>query len=140
MEIGLVSCTKSKCDQPSTPGELYTESAFFRKARAYCENEHDQWYILSAKHHLLSPDGPSIEPYNETLSDAPIANRRAWAETLIEDMHSEGLFDDDPTLVMHAGQDYYDELVPRLPDNVSVRIPTEGLTQGKTLAWYNDHL
>lgn len=140
MEIGLVSCTKSKQDRPQPPQDLYTESTFFKKARGYCEANHDQWYILSAKHHLLAPDGPPIEPNNETLSGALVAKRREWAETTVEEMRSKGLFENDPTLVIHAGKDYYEELLPRLPDNVSVRIPTEGLAQGEILAWYNDHL
>lgn len=62
MEIGLVSYTKSKREQASRPAELYMESAFFRKAREYVEANHDQWFILSAKHGLLEPDGPPIEP------------------------------------------------------------------------------
>jgi hypothetical protein len=140
MEIGLVSCTKSKRDQPATPRDLYSPSTFFQKARAYCEANHDQWYILSAKHHLLDPDGSPIEPYDETLSGAPIAQRREWAEATVEEMRAEGIFDNDPILVIHAGKDYYGELVPRLPDTVSIQIPTEGLAQGEKLAWYNDHL
>jgi hypothetical protein len=35
MEIGLVSCTKSKSEQAARPAELYMESALFRKARKY---------------------------------------------------------------------------------------------------------
>jgi hypothetical protein len=140
MEIGLVSCTKSKQDHPQPPQDLYMESTFFKKARAHCEANHDQWYILSAKHHLLAPDGPPIDPYNETLSGARVAKRREWAETTVEEMRSEGLFENGPTFVIHTGKDYYGELLPRLPDNVSVRIPTEGLAQGEKLAWYNDHL
>lgn len=140
MEVGLVSCTKSKQDHPEPPQDLYTESAFFRKARAYCEANHDRWYILSAKHHLLSPDGPPIEPYDETLSGAPVAEQREWAEETAEQLEKEGVFSSDTTLVIHAGHDYYDELLPHVPDSVKVEIPTEGLTQGETLAWYNDHL
>jgi len=32
MEIGLVSCTKSKREQAAKPADLYMESAFFRRA------------------------------------------------------------------------------------------------------------
>ncbi|MFB9570731.1 DUF6884 domain-containing protein, partial [Saccharopolyspora hordei] len=67
-DIGLVSCTKSKREYATKPANLYLESAFFRKARKYAEANHDSWYILSAKYHLLNPDGPTIEPYDETLS------------------------------------------------------------------------
>ena len=51
MEIGLVSCTKSKREQAANPAELYMESTFFQKAREYVKTNHDAWYILFAKHH-----------------------------------------------------------------------------------------
>lgn len=63
-----MSCTKRKREQAGKPADLYMESAFFRKAREYAKANHDEWYILSAKHHLVLPDGPPIEPYDDTLS------------------------------------------------------------------------
>ena len=48
-QIGLVSCTKSKRGEPALPRDLHEPSALFRKARAYCEQHHDAWYVLSAK-------------------------------------------------------------------------------------------
>ena len=141
MEIGLVSCTKSKRDQPAKPADLYTESAFFRKAREYVEANHDDWYILSAKHHLTDPYGPPIEPYNETLSGAPVNTKREWAETVYDQLREEGLLVAKNRLVFHAGRDYYDELLPLLKETaVEVEIPTDGLRFGETLSWYNDRL
>ena len=66
-EVGLVSCVKTKRPEPTVPKDLYT-SDYFRKMRQYAEQEHDDWWILSAKHGLLDPDGEPIEPYVETLS------------------------------------------------------------------------
>lgn len=141
MEIGLVSCTKSKREQATTPADLYTESTFFQKAREYVEANHDAWYILSAKHHLLSPSGPPIEPYDDTLSGAPVARKREWAETVYNQLEEEGLLDEGNRLVFHAGRDYYSELIPLLNDTpVNVETPTDGLQFGETLAWYNEHL
>ena len=141
MEIGLVSCTKSKRRQASEPADLYMESAFFRKAREYVETNHDQWYILSAKHHLLEPHGPPVKPYDETLSGASIDRKREWASTVFEQLRAEGLLDERNRLVFHAGRDYHDELRPLLADTpVTVAVPTNGLQHGETLAWYNDRL
>jgi hypothetical protein len=141
MDIGLVSCTKSKREQAAEPADLYMPSAFFSKAREYVEANHDGWYILSAKHHLLDPSGPSIEPYDETLSGAPIARKREWAETVYDQLEDEGLLHDGNRLVFHAGRDYYSELIPLLDDTpVDVEAPTDGLQFGETLAWYNEHL
>jgi hypothetical protein len=141
MEIGLVSCTKSKHDRAVRPKELYMESAFFRKAREYIEANHDAWYILSAKHHLLEPDGERIEPYEETLSGDSVDRKRKWAETVSGQLRAEGVLVDGNRLVFHAGRDYYDELRPLLADTaVEIVVPTDGLRFGETLAWYNDRL
>ncbi|WP_394295469.1 DUF6884 domain-containing protein [Natronococcus jeotgali] len=45
-EIGLVSCTKTKLEQPAPPAGLYAPSPLFSKARQYCEQNHDDWFIL----------------------------------------------------------------------------------------------
>lgn len=139
-KIGLVSCVKTKREEPATPKELYT-SPYFEKMRAYAERYHDDWWILSAKHGLLDPDGDPIESYDETLSGARVAKRREWAETLANQMEQEGLLSDNTTLVLHAGKDYYEELLPLIEDTgVSVEIPTEGLGLGETQAWYKERL
>lgn len=140
-EIGLVSCTKSKRERPSQPADLYMESTYFRKARQYVEVNHDQWYIVSAKHGLLDPKGPPIEPYEETLSGAPIDRKREWSAAVFEQLEDEGLLTRDHRLVFHAGRDYVDELRPLLAETpVAVQTPTDGLRFGETLSWYNDRL
>ena len=141
MEIGLVSCTKLKRGEPSAPGNLYAPSAYFRKMRAYCEANHDHWYVLSAKHGLLEPDGEPIEPYDQTLRDATLGEKQKWAREAFEQLQSQETLDEDTTLVIHAGRDYYEALLPLLRDTgVSVVIPTEGLGLGEKMAWYNQHL
>ena len=141
MEIGLVSCTKSKRDRATKPADLYMESAFFRKAREYVETNHETWYILSAKHHLLAPYGPPIEPYDDTLSGASVKRKREWAQTVFRGLQDEGLLSEENRFIFHAGRDYYDELLPLLEGSgVEVELPTEGLQFGETLAWYNEWL
>lgn len=139
-EIGLVSCVKTKQDEPATPKNLYT-SDYFEKMRDYAEQNHDEWWILSAKHGLLNPDTDPIEPYDETLSGARVAKKREWAERVAEQLDEEGLLSRDITLVLHAGKDYYEELLPLIEDRaVSVEIPTEGLGIGDKQAWYKERL
>jgi hypothetical protein len=141
MDIGLVSCTKSKREQAAKPADLYMESAFFRKAYEYVEANHDSWYILSAKHHLLDPNGPPIEPYDDTLSGASVNRKRDWAQTVYEQLQENDLLDEENRLVFHAGRDYYDQLLPLLEDmDVAIETPTDGFRYGETLAWYNDRL
>lgn len=141
MEIGLVSCTKRKKESAAKPKDLYEPSALFRKAREYVEQNHDEWYVLSAKHHMLNPEGPAIEPYDETLTSTGVDDRRSWSQTVIEQLEDRELLVEDNTLVIHAGAAYYDELRPLLdPEPVDIEIPTEGLRMGETLAWYNERI
>lgn len=128
MKIGLVSCSKSKRDEAAKPADLYMESAFFRKARAYVETYHDSWYILSAKHRLLDPDGSVIDPYDDTLSGASVDRQKKGAHTVLQQLQETNLLTDGNRLVLHAGRDYYDELLPLFDESpVEVETPTDGL-------------
>ena len=139
-EIGLVSCVKTKRDELATPKNLYT-SDYFEKMRSYAEQHHDDWWILSAKHGLLDPDGEPIEPYNETLTGARVAKKREWSEKVAEQLDDERLLTEETTLVLHAGKDYYEELLPLIEDSgVTIEIPTEGLYIGEKKAWYKERL
>jgi hypothetical protein len=139
-EIGLVSCVKTKRDEPTTPKNLYT-SSYFKKMRSYAERYHDNWWILSAKHGLLNPDSDPIGPYDETLSGARVATKREWAEEVADQLDEQGLLSEDVTLVVHAGKDYYGELLPLIEDSgVTIEILTEGLAIGEKQAWYKDRL
>lgn len=121
-EVGLVSCVKTKRDSPATPKDLYT-SAYFEKMRSYAEQNHDDWWILSAKHGLLDPDGDPIEPYDETLTGARVSEKREWASRVATQLDEQGLLSKGTTLVLHAGKDYYEELLPHLEKTgVSIEI------------------
>lgn len=140
-EIGLVSCVATKRDEPAVPKELYI-SDYFEKMRSYAEKYHDEWWIVSAKHGILGPDGSPISPYDETLNSATVKEKRDWAQKVYDQLQQRGLLEGEVTFVIHAGRDYYEELLPLLEDHqkVSVEIPTEGLQIGKTKAWYNERL
>ena len=133
--------SKAKEDSASTPRELYEPSALFRKARSYVEENHDVWYVLSAKYNVLDPDGSPIEPYDETLNNAGVEERREWSRAVVGQLRKRDLLAEGNTLVIHAGKAYYEELLPLLHDEpVDVEIPTEGLRMGETLSWYNERI
>lgn len=139
-EIGLVSCVKTKSKNPAQPRDLYT-SPYFEKMRAYAEQNHDDWWILSAKHGLLDPNAEPIEPYDKTLNGARKAEKQDWAERVLPQLRTNNLLLEGTTLVIHAGKDYYGELIPLLEDEpVNVEIPTEGLGFGDTQAWYKKRI
>ena len=76
--VCLVACASRKGDQPAAAEFIY-RSPLFSAARSYAEKRANQWFILSAKHGLLSPNDV-IEPYNESLLSQSDVQRREWAE------------------------------------------------------------
>lgn len=71
-----------------------------------------------------------------------VKEKREWALKVYDQLQQRGLLEGEVIFVIHAGRDYYEELLPLLEDhqNVSVEIPTEGLQIGKTKAWYKKRL
>jgi len=139
IEIGLVACTKSKKDIPSVPKELYMKSDLFSKKREYCEIYHDKWYIISAKHFVLNPDGPIIEPYNTTLKSAKKSVKEEWSRKVFNQLKKMRLLAN--KLIIHAGKDYYGYLIPLLEkEGVEYILPTKNLGIGQQKAWYKSKI
>ena len=86
--IALVACVSKKYYSRLPARELYI-SPWFRKASTYGESIADEWYILSAKYGLLSPT-TIIEPYDETMNNMPVNERRSWAEKVLVDLRQKG--------------------------------------------------
>jgi len=128
MNIGLVSCSKSKLARPCAARDLYTASPLFRKARAYCERHYDAWYILSAKYGLVHPD-LVIAPYDVTLKTMPQVERRAWGQRVAAQIRQLGHH----TFYAHAGEEYLAHL-----RGITIVKVLEGCTIGQRLRWYNE--
>jgi hypothetical protein len=110
--------------------ELYT-SALFKSAVAYAKSNADRWYVLSAKHGLLSPD-QVIAPYDTTLKNMSRAEQRAWAGRV-----QEQLLQVTPVgaeVLVLAGVPYRQHLVPFLEARGhSVSVPLQGMRFGEQL-------
>lgn len=130
--IFLVQCVSTKQSRRVAAKDLYT-SALFTKSRAYVEKLGGAWYILSAEHGLLDPEAPT-DPYDKTLKNMPVRERRAWAEMVIGQM--EERLPDAQEVVLLAGIRYQEGLVgwlrgryPRVSD------PMAGLGFGQRMQW-----
>lgn len=131
----LVSCVKSKQARAAPARELYT-SAWFTKVRALVEAQNANWFILSALHGLVAPD-QEIAPYEKTLKTMGVAERRAWAEKVLEQLepHLKGR----RRVVFFAGEPYREFLVaPLQARGIAVEVPMEGLSIGRQLAWLTE--
>ena len=136
-KVALVACVGKKNRRPLPAQDLYT-SDWFRKASAYAAREADEWYILSAKYGLASPE-TVLEPYDETLNRMPASARRAWAERVMDNL-TQQLESGDEVIVL-AGQRYRADLLDPLRQmGCTVQIPMQGLRIGEQLAWLNKQL
>ncbi len=134
--IALVACVSKKYYSRLPARELYI-SPWFRKASTYGESIADEWYILSAKYGLLSPT-TIIEPYDETLNNMPVNERRSWAEKVLVDLRQK--VNPGDKLVILAGVKYRENLIGPLHNmGCDVKIPMEGLGIGKQLQWLSRH-
>lgn len=130
MRIGLVACTKKKQPYACPAREMYSPSALFRKASAYCAREYDRWYILSAKYGLLSPEDV-VEPYDDTLQSMSKTERTSWGKRVSSQLKKLG----DHVYFAHAGQAHLKPL-----SGVNVVDVLSGLRIGERLHWYNEEL
>ena len=139
--IVLVACMSRKAASAQTPRRLYT-SPWFRDAARCAEALSDRWYVVSAAHGLLDPDGPLVEPYDwvclacgqtgvgrrqgrcsacgsrrmhrSTLAAFSAAERRAWGERVAGQLAP--LLRPRDVVVLLAGKRYRDALRPGLRD------------------------
>jgi hypothetical protein len=130
MRLVLVSCTKTKRDQPAPAADLYDPSDYFRKQRAFAQADGDEWGILSAEHGFVRPD-TVLEPYETFIGDV---DAEEWAETVADQLG--GVLSRNDEVVITAGKAYADPLVPELEYRFGVDVlePFRGLQIGKRKA------
>jgi len=108
------------------------------KAREFASRFNDGWFIISAKHGLVSPD-ETLKPYDESLVGKPASERKKWANRVFQQLRNVSSIGDEITII--AGQDYREFLMPLLRSaGYQVVAPTEGLSIGRTLRWLNAQL
>jgi cytoplasmic iron level regulating protein YaaA (DUF328/UPF0246 family) len=134
--IYLVSCVAKKREQACPARELYA-SPWFLKARNYVEQSRYRWFILSAMYGLVAPDRV-IAPYEQTLNDMSVEQRKAWAKETFDQI-SEAV--SGMTFVIFlAGKRYREFLARHLADSgVAVSVPMKGLRIGEQLRWLGQH-
>ena len=128
----LVSCVKSKLSRPAPARELYT-SRWFCKARDLIESSDARWFILSARYGLIAPE-VEIAPYDLTLNSLRVADRRAWATGVLQQLLPETLTE--KRVVILAGRRYYEFIIEPLKKmGLTVELPMQHLGLGEQLSW-----
>ncbi|HEU0130814.1 MAG TPA: hypothetical protein VFQ85_07470 [Mycobacteriales bacterium] len=137
LTVALVGCGKVKADAAAPARELYT-GALFRKAAAYAEAHADEWYVLSAFHHLVAPD-TTLQPYDRSFTGTRPIERYRWAHRVNDDLRRTVAGRGPVHVIVLAGVTYRDELLPMLRRwAANVSVPMDGLRIGEQLAWLTE--
>ncbi|ARL04257.1 DUF6884 domain-containing protein [Burkholderia pseudomallei] len=127
----LVSCVGKKRAAPTPARDLYI-SEWFTRARKLVEATGSNWFILSARFGLVSPE-QIIAPYDATLNHMPIAARRAWAADVLKQL--DRALPAGGRCVVLAGSRYREFLLDFLVGRYDVDVPMRGLAIGQQLRW-----
>ena len=139
-EVVLVGCVKGKLEWASrVPAKDLYVSPLWRSRRIYAERSGLPWYILSAKYGLLDPDA-RIQWYDLSLGDLPAAQRRAWAQRVVDSLLEKYPAMEGKVVEIHAGKDYVDfGLATGLKKaGAVVERPLLGIPIGRHLGWYKE--
>lgn len=135
-DLYLVSCVSKKINRRAPARDLYC-SEWFRKARSYVEATGSPWLILSAKYHLVAPE-TVLDPYNTTLKNMAVNERRSWADEVLLQFDKTGRCVD--RVIFLAGERYREFLLDGMKRRgVRVHVPMAGLGIGQQLAWLKAH-
>jgi hypothetical protein len=130
LTIALIACAKTKLSVPAEARFLYISYLFHRSVNYALSRKVDYIYILSAKHHLLSPDA-FIDPYDLTLNDMDQNQIADWATRVINELGYKHNLQADKFILL-AGKRYRRFLLPHLSN---VEIPLQGLGIGQQIQW-----
>jgi len=132
----LISCSKKKLQGPEAieACKLY-QGTLFKYSYKYAQETlfANEIFILSAMHELL-PAHQRIHYYDLKLADLPVAERRAWGESVAEKLVYEVAYLN-PIVFVLAGKTYMRYIEEHI-DDLEVVYPLRGLGGiGKQIAW-----
>jgi Family of unknown function (DUF6884) len=132
----LISCVKSKLSHAAPARSLYV-STWFRGVRDFVETRGARWLLLSSYYGLVRPEA-EIAPYDYSLNDLGVDERRAWANKVLEKLLPETA--GCRRIVIFAGRRYREFLIQPLAEGgFSIETPLAHLNRGEQLAWLAQH-
>ncbi|MFI5274517.1 MAG: DUF6884 domain-containing protein [Ktedonobacterales bacterium] len=138
--VALVAARVRQRGAVCRAAEQFDRSPVFRRARDYCLRAFPEWYILSTRHGLLTPQqviGPGEErPLLALTAEERLGCARAIATALDERLRRTT---EPVTFVLFASQAYAD-LLKRAAPHQRFELPLSGLTLGQRLRWYDERL
>ena len=117
---------------------MYLESTLFKKATEYIkQQDYDDWFVLSAKYGLLRQIDV-IEPYDITLNNMKVSERKEWSESVLKQIDDLDL--NITQIDFYAGEKYRQYLIPALVQKgITCRVPLQGKGIGEQLSFYTTY-
>jgi len=132
--VFLVSCSAQKLESEAKAEDLYV-SPLFKKSKEWAKLAGGAWYILSAKHGLVSPEA-SLAPYDASLRNDTPQERGRWGDRIVCTLRTVASPSD--LIFLLAGNTYSSALLKRLLDaGYRVAQPFQGMSLGQRLRWLN---
>ena len=126
--IVLISCVKTKLDHPAKAEDLYISDLFVKNLAYAKKLKPDYIFILSAKYGLVKLND-RIAPYEKTLNQMPVHERRVWASGVVSELRKYADLEQDEFIIL-AGEKYREFILPYMRN---YKIPFEGLSFGNQL-------
>jgi hypothetical protein len=135
----LVSCGSKKAASTMPARALYT-SPLFQKSARWAEKQGQPWFVLSARHGPLHPNG-DVAPYDQTLHHMSPAERRQWARGVEHQLLAvaQGWGVERLKIVLLAGA-AYGGWIPLVQTWCTVTEPMKGMQIGRRLQWLTKQL
>ncbi|MGH2514027.1 MAG: DUF6884 domain-containing protein [Ktedonobacterales bacterium] len=138
-KIGLVTASRHERGTICRASEQYDTSPIFRRARDYCVRTFGEWYIVSVRLHLLSPQRV-IGPGERALLSLNAEERTRWAALVAHELCDRASRSAEPTVyVLYASQRCADALMRAAP-NLTFELPLSGMSLRERLHWYDERL
>lgn len=134
MKVALISCVSKKQQQICSARDLYM-SPLFKKSLCYAEKNFDKVFVLSALHGLVELE-QQIRPYEKTLNNMPISERKLWAIRVSKQLERKTIPSDE--VVFLCGKRYREFLKILIPNKTKAPLAHMGI--GKQLAFYTKEL
>ncbi|MGZ3716473.1 MAG: DUF6884 domain-containing protein [Ktedonobacterales bacterium] len=137
--IALIAASRRQRGTICRAADQYDLSPVFRRARDFCERTYAEWYILSARHYVLSPL-QVIGPDDTHVSILDANDRDIWAEHVAraliarQERSAERVH-----FALYASQRYAD-LLQRAAPTLTFELPLSGLGLVERLRWFDQRL
>ena len=137
--IGLVAASKRRRGGIAPARDQFDPSPVFRRARDYCERTYAEWYILSARHYVLSPH-QVIGPDDLSIHTLEADERLVWAQRVALALFARQERSAEPLrFALYTSQRYADLLLRAAP-TLAIELPLSGLGLSQRLRWYDQRL